>query len=72
MLERVCELLKIRPPTGEVTGYLIASGPTVPTDADAGYQPGCIFIHTDGTAGSALYCNEGTVLSCDFDLVTIA
>jgi len=72
MLERICDLLKIRPPTGEVTGFLIASGPTLPTDGDAGYQPGCIFIHTDGTDGSALYVNEGTVTACDFNLITVA
>ena len=53
-------------------GYLLAFGITVPTDATAGYAPGCIFIHTDGGDGSALYVNEGTYASCDFNLITVA
>lgn len=51
---------------------LIAWGPTVPTDGDAGYATGCLFLHTDGGAGTALYCNEGTNDSCNFDAVTVA
>jgi hypothetical protein len=51
---------------------LVAFGTTVPTDATPGYAIGCLFIHTDGAAGSALYCNEGTEGSCNFDLVTVA
>lgn len=54
------------------TGILIAFGVTVPTDADGGYSPGCLFIHSDGTDGSALYVNEGTLASCDFNLITVA
>jgi hypothetical protein len=53
-------------------GIIIAQGVTVPTDADPGYAPGCIFIHVDGTDGSALYVNEGTVSSADFNLITVA
>jgi len=52
--------------------YLFAWGTTVPSDATAGYAVGCLFLHTDGAAGSALYCNEGTAASCDFDAVTVA
>jgi len=48
-------------------GYLIAYGTTVPTDGTAGYAPGCIFVHTDGTAGTTDYINEGTSTSCDFN-----
>lgn len=48
-------------------GYLMAYGTTVPTDAGSGYAPGCIFIHTDGTAGTQFYINEGTYTSCDFN-----
>lgn len=51
---------------------LLAFGPTVPTDATAGYATGCLFQHTDGGAGTALYCNEGTATSCDFDAVSVA
>ena len=50
---------------------LIEYGSTVPTDATAGYEIGALFIHTDGGAGTALYCNEGTAGSCDFDAVTV-
>ena len=54
-------------------GIMLAWGITVPTDATAGYAPGCLFIHTDGTTyATVLYCNISTVLSCDFNVVTIA
>ena len=44
-------------------------GATVPTDATAGYAPGCKFTHVDGTTGTAVYFNEGTATSCDFNAV---
>lgn len=47
----------------------IVCGATVPTDATAGYGVGCIFIHTDGGAGDAIYINDGTASSCDFNAV---
>jgi len=72
MLERIASLLKIKPPSPTVGGLLLASGTTVPTDGTAGYATGCIFQHTDGGDGSALYVNEGTVTSCDFNLITVA
>ena len=53
-------------------GYLFAWGVTMPADSSTGYAPGCLFIHTDGTDGSALYVNEGTVLVSDFNLITVA
>ena len=53
-------------------GILLCYGITMPPDASVGYAPSCIFIHTDGTAGSAIYVNEGTKASSDFDLVTVA
>lgn len=46
---------------------VMARGATVPTDATAGYAPGCIFIQTDGGAATTLYINEGTLASCDFN-----
>lgn len=52
--------------------WLLVAGTTVPTDGGAGYATGCLFFHTDGGAGTALYCNEGTATSCDFDAVTVA
>ena len=52
-------------------GKTLVYGTTVPTDAASGYAPGCLFIHTDGTSGTAVYINEGTATSCDFNaLVT--
>jgi len=53
-------------------GILIAYGNTVPADATAGYAIGCIFIHTDGGDATALYVNEGTASSCNFNAITVA
>lgn len=53
-------------------GILDAYGKTVPADGAVGYATGCIFRHTDGGAATALYVNEGTADSCDFDAVTVA
>ena len=44
-------------------------GATVPTDTAVGYATGCIFLHTDGAAGTAFYVNEGTAASCTFAAV---
>lgn len=41
----------------------------MPTDGTAGYAVGCVFAHTDGAAGTALYVNEGTLAACDFNAV---
>lgn len=54
-------------PPGE--GILFARGQTVPTDALAGFSPGCIFIDTNGSAGAQVFINEGSVTSCDFNAV---
>jgi hypothetical protein len=59
----------MKPPVLADEGFLFASGSVVPTDGDSGYQPGCIFQHTDGTSGTVLYVNEGTYASCDFNAV---
>jgi len=48
-------------------GCMLAWGTTVPTDTTSGYAIGCIFVHTDGGAGTALYVNEGSATSCDFN-----
>jgi hypothetical protein len=53
-------------------GLLSLSGATVPTDGTDGYQTGCIFQHTDGSAEGALYVNEGSVTSCDFNAIVPA
>jgi hypothetical protein len=69
MIERICTLLKIQKPVPGSAGLLLASGATVPTSGTRGYQTGCIFQHTDGTAGTAFYVNEGTASSCSFQAV---
>lgn len=50
---------------------LFAIGATVPTDATSGYAVGCIFQHSDGTTDTALYVNEGSITSCDFNAVAM-
>jgi hypothetical protein len=69
MVERIASLLKIGVPDVLKSGLLVASGDTVPTAGTNGYQTGCIFQHTDGGAGTALYINEGTSAACDFQAV---
>lgn len=51
---------------------IIAHGTTVPTDATSGYGTGCLFLHTDGSAGTAVYVNEGSATSCDFNALGTA
>ena len=51
-------------------GILLCYGKVVPTGA--GYATGCIFIHTDGTGGSATYFNEGTATTADFDTASFS
>lgn len=72
MKDRVAEVLAIQPPGPDVSGLLMAHGTTVPTDGAAGYATGCLFQHTDGGDGTALYVNEGTSTSCDFNAITVA
>jgi len=56
-----------QPEVGDGDNKRIASGVTVPSDGAAGYMPGCLFIHTDGAAGTFLYQNEGSITSADFE-----
>lgn len=48
---------------------IMHTGITVPADSAAGYATGCLFLHTDGGAGTALYVNVGSNTSCNFDAV---
>jgi hypothetical protein len=51
----------------DVTGNVLrASGATVPTAGDAGFAKGCVFIKTNGGAGTTFYVNEGTATSAAF------
>ena len=68
MLGRVCSLIKMLKPQRN-RGFLFASGTTVPTDETDGYQAGCTFQKTDGSGGTTLYVNEGSVTSSDFNAV---
>ena len=73
MKQRIASLLKQREPERAlVTGKLIDHGKTVPSDGTAGFETGCLFQHIDGGDGTALYVNEGTVASCDFNAITVA
>ena len=46
-----------------------SSGLTVPTDGSSGYAVGSLFAKTNGSLGTALYVNEGTATSSDFNPV---
>ncbi len=52
-------------------GAMFAYGTAKPSDAATGYATGCIFVHTDGGDNTALYINEGTNASADFNLVAV-
>ncbi len=62
MIDRVCSLLKMKVPKRN-RGLLWVSHLRVPsnvTDAD-GYQTGCVWLNTDGAAGTSAWVNEGSV-----------
>lgn len=66
--------LNMHDPTGILAtepgvGITLCQGQTKPTDAQAGYAPGCIFIHIDGSGNTSLYVNLGSATSCNFDTV---
>ncbi len=42
---------------------LFAEGAGAPTNGQAGYSPGCLYINRSGTAGSVLYTNTGSSTS---------
>lgn len=65
MLARIGRLLGFKKLT-PIIGLLQAAGVTVPADAESGYAKGCIFHHTDGGVGSALYVNHGSYESSLF------
>jgi len=68
----VCRHTRQGQPGTSVKGLLDDSGLVVPTDGASGYETGCLFRHLDGGDGTALYVNEGTVASCDFNAITVA
>jgi len=69
--------IDVLPPDGGIVvvpggGMLIAGGLAVPADGSRGFASACIFHHIDGSAGTMLYLNEGTVNSCAFKRVVTA
>lgn len=69
MLARIASLLRMTPSNPNQSGLRFAHGATVPPDDTAGYATGCIFQHTDGSASTAFYVNEGDEDACDFNAV---
>lgn len=55
--------------TAPGVGILDLFGTTVPADTSSGYATGCLFRKVNGGDGTALYLNEGTLASCDFNAV---
>lgn len=51
---------------------LLAKGATIPTDGDAGYAVGSLFIDTDQGSQTTLYVNEGSTTSADFNAIAVA
>lgn len=45
---------------------IVAEGSSVPTDATAGFAPGCVFFKRGGAVSASHYVNEGTAASCAF------
>ena len=50
---------------------LFVHGTTVPTDGDSGYAVGCFFADTDGGNDTAIYVNEGSNTSANFNKLTV-
>lgn len=56
-------------PNSSGDAWLIGWGPTVPSDTATNWAIGAIFVHTDGGDDTALYVNEGTAGSADFNAI---
>jgi hypothetical protein len=53
-------------------GPLIAWGTVAQLpDGEAGYAPGCIYHAIDGSDDTAIYVNEGTSATADFNKFTV-
>ncbi len=66
------QIFKVPQVSGTLTeGYMFGWGDGKPTDADSGWAIGAIFISITGADGTNLFVNDGTVDSCDFNLVVI-
>ncbi len=49
-----------------------ASGTTVPANGAAGFATGCLFTQTDGATNTAVYVNNGSNTSANFDPLATA
>lgn len=49
------------------SNVLLATGTTVPTDGSAGYAKGALFIDTNDAGVQAIYVNDGSTTSSDFN-----
>ena len=70
MSKRDMKYERHRPKYEPGVGITFDQGTTVPSDGEADYSPGCIFIHTDGAIDNQLLVNEGSLTSCGFVAVT--
>lgn len=50
-----------------VDGIMEAYGNVLPIDGTTGYAVGAVFKHSDGGVDTAVYINEGSKTSCDFN-----
>lgn len=49
----------------------LACGSAVPSDAAAGYAPGCIWFKTGASTGDGHYINRGSATSCSFKKIDL-
>jgi len=52
--------------------YMLAWGTSVPSDDDAGYATGCLYLKLDGGDATSLYVNEGDEDNADFNAINVA
>lgn len=52
-------------------GYCLGGGTTVGNGVE-GWAPGAYFVHTDGTAATRAYCNNGTVTTAAWALLAVS
>lgn len=70
MLRRVRRLLGFDQKATATVFSHYSHGTTVPSDGATGYVTGCLFQKTDGGVGTAIYLNEGSATSADFNAYT--
>ena len=71
MLGRLQALMRHSRDNPQADGKLIVVGTSVPSDGSTGYQTGCIYQKTDGSAGTSFHVNEGTLASSAFATLSL-